>query len=256
MDISCNRLEVFFQFYLWDQSHINIVWNTRETGDIIVLARTSHVVGKFKLKNTHTSLTTVSSIPIIMCKGCCIYNKRLNPFFEKCFPTTKKLVNLFLLRYKGPWNENFFNWKGFSIVVQLDPFNQSLGWEKELLLELTKSHFLRVNLLIQLLCILTRFECCAHPKAGQNTFLGPFSPFFVDYKCFSVFFVWNQEKPFILDFFFISDVKSPEKVSKEQKINLKNFIHILHINYRLCPPTPRPIRPVHSHHTRKYCTSC
>ena len=24
---------VLFQFYLWDQSHVNIVWNTRETGD-------------------------------------------------------------------------------------------------------------------------------------------------------------------------------------------------------------------------------
>ena len=29
-----NRLEVLFQFYLWDQSQVTIVWNTRETGDI------------------------------------------------------------------------------------------------------------------------------------------------------------------------------------------------------------------------------
>ena len=34
MDILCNRLEVLFQFSLWDQSHVTIVWNTRETGDI------------------------------------------------------------------------------------------------------------------------------------------------------------------------------------------------------------------------------
>ena len=27
-------MEVLFQFYLWDQSHVTIVWNTRETGDI------------------------------------------------------------------------------------------------------------------------------------------------------------------------------------------------------------------------------
>ena len=33
-DISCNRMEVFFQFYLWDQAHVTIVWNTRETGDM------------------------------------------------------------------------------------------------------------------------------------------------------------------------------------------------------------------------------
>ena len=26
----------FFRFYLWDQSHITKVWNTRETGDIKV----------------------------------------------------------------------------------------------------------------------------------------------------------------------------------------------------------------------------
>ena len=34
MDISCNILEVLFQFYLWDQSSVTIVWNTGETGDI------------------------------------------------------------------------------------------------------------------------------------------------------------------------------------------------------------------------------
>ena len=27
-------MAVLFQFYLWDQSHFAIVWNTRETGDI------------------------------------------------------------------------------------------------------------------------------------------------------------------------------------------------------------------------------
>ena len=27
-------MEVLFQFYLWDKSHITIVWNTRETGDM------------------------------------------------------------------------------------------------------------------------------------------------------------------------------------------------------------------------------
>ena len=27
-------MDVLFQFYLWDQSHVTIVWNTRETGDI------------------------------------------------------------------------------------------------------------------------------------------------------------------------------------------------------------------------------
>ena len=27
-------MEVLFQFYLWDQSQVTIVWNTRETGDI------------------------------------------------------------------------------------------------------------------------------------------------------------------------------------------------------------------------------
>ena len=25
---------VLFQFYLWDQFHVTIVWNTRETGDM------------------------------------------------------------------------------------------------------------------------------------------------------------------------------------------------------------------------------
>ena len=34
MDFLCNRLEVLFQFYLWDQFHVTIVWNTRETGDL------------------------------------------------------------------------------------------------------------------------------------------------------------------------------------------------------------------------------
>ena len=27
-------MKVLFQFYLWYQSHVTIVWNTRETGDI------------------------------------------------------------------------------------------------------------------------------------------------------------------------------------------------------------------------------
>ena len=35
--IILSRLKVLFQFYLWDQSHTTIVWNTRETGDIIVM---------------------------------------------------------------------------------------------------------------------------------------------------------------------------------------------------------------------------
>ena len=29
-----DRLEVLFQFYLWDQSQVTIVWNTWETSDI------------------------------------------------------------------------------------------------------------------------------------------------------------------------------------------------------------------------------
>ena len=39
MDISCNRLEDLFKFYLWDQSHVTLVWNTRKTGDINDAAR-------------------------------------------------------------------------------------------------------------------------------------------------------------------------------------------------------------------------
>ena len=41
------------------------------------------------------------------------------------------------------------------------------------------------------------FRCCAHPKAGRNTFEGPFSTFFVLFKGFSVIFIWNQEKNFL-----------------------------------------------------------
>ena len=36
MDIKYDGMDVLFQFYLWDQSHVTIVWNTRETGDINV----------------------------------------------------------------------------------------------------------------------------------------------------------------------------------------------------------------------------
>ena len=38
-------MEVLFQFYLWDQSHVTIVWNTRETGDI-------NVVGNFACRKS------------------------------------------------------------------------------------------------------------------------------------------------------------------------------------------------------------
>ena len=41
-------LEVLFQFYLWDQSHATIVWNTGETGDInyYVFTNVWHVVSE------------------------------------------------------------------------------------------------------------------------------------------------------------------------------------------------------------------
>ena len=35
---------VLFQFYLWDQSHVTIVWNTRETGENIPLSGTKVVL--------------------------------------------------------------------------------------------------------------------------------------------------------------------------------------------------------------------
>ena len=42
--------------------------------------------------------------------------------------------------------------------------------------------------LLLLCCVFQpAFECCAHPKTRQNTFLGPFSTF-------SVISPWNQEK--------------------------------------------------------------
>ena len=36
------RLEVLFQFYLWDQPHVTIVRNTRETGDMNNLVTISY----------------------------------------------------------------------------------------------------------------------------------------------------------------------------------------------------------------------
>ena len=47
MDISCNRLEVLFQFFLWEQFHVTIVWNTRETGDIYTIP---YKVGKHQFE--------------------------------------------------------------------------------------------------------------------------------------------------------------------------------------------------------------
>ena len=34
-------MEVLFQLYLWDQSHVTVVWNTRETGDIYYISTIS-----------------------------------------------------------------------------------------------------------------------------------------------------------------------------------------------------------------------
>ena len=36
-----DRMEVLFQLYLWDQSHVTVVWNTRETGDIYYISTIS-----------------------------------------------------------------------------------------------------------------------------------------------------------------------------------------------------------------------
>ena len=37
MTMNCSfnaRMEVLFQFYLWDQSHVTLAWNTRENDDM------------------------------------------------------------------------------------------------------------------------------------------------------------------------------------------------------------------------------
>ena len=43
-----DRMEALFHLHLWDQSHVTIVWNTRETGDIHCILRFNNEVKSFK----------------------------------------------------------------------------------------------------------------------------------------------------------------------------------------------------------------
>ena len=40
------------------------------------------------------------------------------------------------------------------------------------------------------------FRCCMHPKAGRNTFFGPFLTFFLNFNVFQWIFTWKQEETF------------------------------------------------------------
>ena len=76
-------LEVLFQSYLWDQSPITIVWNTRETGDLYWLLYTGW--------GYHKPCT----IHITQCKQ--KYNLRLRKFTHNNLPQAR-----FELEFLGP----------------------------------------------------------------------------------------------------------------------------------------------------------
>ena len=78
MDISCNRLEVLFQFYLWDQSHVTIVWNTRETSDIDTISRRLNFFSKgewesFKPVEAVWGWNKLIVNCYILRSGCCVF---------------------------------------------------------------------------------------------------------------------------------------------------------------------------------------
>ena len=52
------RVKAFIQIHFWDQSHITIVWNTRETGEIHATCRWQHE----KFNSTLTKKSQKSSI--------------------------------------------------------------------------------------------------------------------------------------------------------------------------------------------------
>ena len=124
MDISCNRLEVLFQFYLWDQSHITIVWNTRETGDKSTIGCSGFIV------RTQRGPTSLKKVPALFVQFdflehvviWCNRQKQLN------FKTS-------LAKKSGKFNLFFLVMKSFRIIFfALHSRNLSIGlknwWEQ------------------------------------------------------------------------------------------------------------------------------
>ena len=61
-------MDVLFQFFLWDQSHVTVVWNTRETGDIYKHRENERIKTKLQNINDQTKSDLLSSFAnIILC---------------------------------------------------------------------------------------------------------------------------------------------------------------------------------------------
>ena len=88
MDIQCNRTGVLFQIHFWDQSHITIVWNTRETGDINLTFVTSTLLLIFSHQVVKSSFNKVS------------ITHQLQNLSDKTWASGKKIPTTF-------WNNKF-----------------------------------------------------------------------------------------------------------------------------------------------------